>query len=66
MRPNQHGRFAVDDLLPGVYLVVALDDVDDTEVWNADYLERFRSHATRVVLGDREKKTMTIERVEVR
>ena len=66
VRPNQQGRFFVDDLLPGSYLAVALDEVDEAEVWNADYLDRFRSRATRVTLGDREKKTIALERTDVR
>jgi hypothetical protein len=66
VRPNQQGRFFVDDLLPGSYLAIALDQVDEAEVWNADYLDRFRSRATRVTLGDREKKTIALERADVR
>jgi hypothetical protein len=66
VRPNQQGRSLVDDLLPGSYLAIALDDVDDVEVWNGDYLDRFRSRATRITLGDSEKKTIALERVDVR
>ena len=42
----------MDDLLPGTYLAVAIaaDDVDDTQWQNGDYLDRFRSRATRVTL----------------
>lgn len=65
-RPNQVGRFVVDDLLPGSYLAVALDDVDDAQVWNADYLDRFRARATRVLLDENENKTITLERVDAR
>jgi carboxypeptidase family protein len=55
VRPDQNGRFVVDDLLPGTYSVVATDDVDDAQWANADYLEQFRARATRVTLkaGDR-------------
>jgi Carboxypeptidase regulatory-like domain len=62
-RPNQQGRFAVDDLLAGDYLAVATTDVDDTQWQNADYLERFRAQATKLTLGESEKKTVTLQLV---
>jgi Carboxypeptidase regulatory-like domain len=62
-RPRLRGDFAIDDLLPGDYLAVAVVDVDDTQWQNADYLERFRSRATPVTLGDRESKHVVLELV---
>jgi hypothetical protein len=62
-RPRLRGDFAIDDLLPGDYLAVAVPDVDDTQWQNADYLERFRSRATPVTLGDRENKHIALELV---
>ena len=59
-RPNQQGRFVVDDLLAGEYQVVAATDVDDTQWQNGDYLERFRPLATKLTLGESEKKTVTL------
>jgi hypothetical protein len=61
VRPDQNGRFLVDDLLPGDYLAIALDDVDEAEWLNADYLERLRLRATRVTLGTGEPQTITLE-----
>jgi len=61
VRPDQNGRFLVDDLLPGDYLAIALDDVDEAEWLNADYLERMRLRATRVTLGTGEPQTITLE-----
>ena len=55
VRPDLRGDFVVDDLLPGAYLAVAVDEVDDAQWLNADYLARFRSRATRVTLGDGDK-----------
>jgi hypothetical protein len=62
-RPGLRGDFAVDDLLPGDYLAVAVADVDDTQWQNADYLERFRSRATPVTLGDRETRHVALDLV---
>jgi hypothetical protein len=60
VRPDQHGSFAVDALLPGAYLVVAVNEVDDTQWMNVDYLDRFRAVATRVTLAESDKKIVTL------
>jgi hypothetical protein len=60
-RPNQQGRFLIDDLIAGEYLAVAVTDVDDTQWQNGDYLERFRAQATKLTLGESEKKTVTLQ-----
>jgi hypothetical protein len=65
-RPNQEGRFRIDDLLPGSYVVVAVADVDPSQWLNADYLARFRSVATRIAVGELEKKTVVLPLVDVR
>jgi hypothetical protein len=61
VRPNQTGRFVVDDLPPGEYLVVALPAVDDSQWLNADYFDRFRSAATRVTLDEGQKTSVALE-----
>jgi len=61
LRPDQRGRFVVTDLSPGDYLVAATTDVDDLQWQTAAYLGRFRSAAQRVVLGDGETKSITVE-----
>ena len=43
------------------YLVIAVDEVDETQWLNADYLDGFRPRATRVVLGDGEKRALELE-----
>lgn len=65
-RSNQGGRFAVNGLLPGAYLVIAVEDVDDADWSNADYLNQFRAQATRVILAEGEKKTLTLTLASVR
>ncbi|HYM22754.1 MAG TPA: carboxypeptidase-like regulatory domain-containing protein [Vicinamibacterales bacterium] len=60
-RPNQQGRFTIEDLLPGDYLVVAVSDVDDTQWQNRDYLARFRGTATRVALAESARQTLSLQ-----
>ena len=60
LRADQSGRFSVTDLTPGTYLGVAVDDVDDAQWRNAEYLEQYRTRATRVVLADGDKRILTL------
>jgi hypothetical protein len=60
VRPDQHGRFVVSNLTPGVYLVALATDVDDTRWQTADYLDGLRSAAARVTLGDGETQSITL------
>jgi len=66
VRPNQRGQFTSDDLLPGSYLVIAVDDVDADRWQQFAYLNQFRGRATRVTLGDGEKKTVALELMSTR
>jgi hypothetical protein len=66
IRPTTAGDFSIDTILPGAYLIAALDDVDDAQWLNADYLERFRPRATRIELGASEKKTVVLQRIDER
>jgi hypothetical protein len=50
-RPDQRGRYRIRGLLPGDYLAVALDYVDDG-LWNdPEYLESLRRQAQKVTLA---------------
>ncbi|HMD35472.1 MAG TPA: carboxypeptidase-like regulatory domain-containing protein [Vicinamibacterales bacterium] len=60
VRPDQRAAFSIEDLLPGAYLAVAVDDVDDTQWMNADYLDRFRALAAHVTLAESDRKTITL------
>jgi Carboxypeptidase regulatory-like domain len=66
IRPTAAGDFSVDDILPGAYLIAALDDIDDAQWLNDDYLERFRPRATRIELGASETKTIVLQRIDER
>jgi hypothetical protein len=60
-RSTSTGRFTVADLAAGTYLAVAVKDIDETQSMNADYLNRFRGQAARLVLDDGEQKTVTLQ-----
>jgi hypothetical protein len=60
-RTDQNGRFVAAGLPAGVYLAIAIADVDHS-VWStAEYLDRFRPQAARVALGDGDKRKLTLE-----
>ncbi len=61
VRPNQNGEFLADDLVPGSYLAIAVQDVDESRWPDAGYLTELRARATPVTLGASEKKTITLE-----
>jgi hypothetical protein len=63
VRPDQTGRFTVDGLAPGVYLIAAVDQVTDDQWSNTEYLDELRPRATRVMLADGEKRTITLQRM---
>jgi hypothetical protein len=60
-RPNQQGRFEVKGLPPGRYLGVALDDLEDGQASDPEYLEQMRRSATAFDLGDGEQKTLALK-----
>lgn len=60
-RPDQDGRFTITRLPAGTYLAVALDYVDAAAGLDPDLLTGLRDSATRVTLGDAERKSLTLE-----
>jgi hypothetical protein len=61
-RANADGRFQIRGLPPGErYLAVALDYLEDGEEQNRQLLERFRSRATPVTLGDGEQRAIQVD-----
>jgi hypothetical protein len=62
VRPDQKGRYQIAGLLPGEYLAVAVDYVEQG-LWNeAEYLESLRQHAQKVTLADGSR-TITLKLV---
>jgi protocatechuate 3,4-dioxygenase beta subunit len=59
-RPDQDGRFKITGLPPGEYHIVAIDYVDPNEWTEPDYLERIRSKATSVTIGEGETKSVDL------
>ncbi len=60
-RPDQDGRFKLTTVPPGRYYIVALDQVEQGEWTDPDFLERVRSKATAVALGDGETKSVDLK-----
>jgi len=58
--PDQHGRFVVRHLRPGKYFAVALDYLAQGDKYDPEILGALRASATRLTLGDGEKKTIDI------
>jgi hypothetical protein len=61
VRSDQNGRFVASGLAAGAYLAVALTDVDDIRWSTPEYLDQFRSRATRVSLADGDKKSISLQ-----
>jgi hypothetical protein len=60
-RPNQQGRFNIEGLPPGRYLAIAVDYLEPGDEHNPELLERWRSPATSVTLGEGETRTLTLQ-----
>ena len=56
-RPDQTGRFRMSGLPPGEYYVVIIDPAQQGEWFQPAYLDKQRTNASRVSLGEGESKT---------
>jgi hypothetical protein len=60
-RPDQQGAFKISGLPPGRYLVAAVDYLETGAEFDLDVLERLRSAATPVVVGEGESKSVNLK-----
>jgi hypothetical protein len=60
-RPDQSGRFTINGLPEGDYLVAAVDYMEPGEEQDPEFLERLRAVATSISLKDGEKKSVTLK-----
>jgi hypothetical protein len=51
---DQDGRYRIQGLRPGEYLVIAVDEIEPGEESDPELLEQYRHHASRVTVGEGE------------
>ena len=61
VRPDQRGQFLLTGFPPGDYLVAALDDVEDREWFDPEYLASIQPGAQRIALSEGESQTATLK-----
>jgi protocatechuate 3,4-dioxygenase beta subunit len=59
-RPEQAGRFKVSGLAPADYYIIAIDKMEPGQWADPDFLERIRSKATSVTIGEGETKSVDL------
>jgi len=52
VRPDQHGRYEMRGLPAGEYFIAAIDEVDENDWWDPEFLNRARPVATRITLTE--------------
>jgi hypothetical protein len=60
-RPASSGKYAVRNLPPGEYFIVAVTDVEQGDWWDPAFLERLSPVAIRFTLSEGEKKTLDLK-----
>ncbi len=66
-RADQDGQFKIRGLPPGEkYLAVAVDDLEDGEAGDPEFLERMRDKATTLTLADGESKALSLTLTQAR
>ncbi len=61
VRADENGRYDVKGLLPGRYLVVAMNEIDTDEWVDSEFLERLLPVATAVTIAEGETKTLELK-----
>jgi hypothetical protein len=60
-RPDPDGHFKVSGLVPGDYYIVAVDKLEGGQWPDPDFLDRIRSKANTVTIGEGETKTIDLK-----
>lgn len=60
VRTDTAGRFTIEGLPAGTYLLAATPDVDEGEWYEPSFLEELKPSASQLTIGDGETKTLTI------
>ncbi len=58
--PARDGRFTIKGLLPGQYLLAAVDRIDEDDWHDPDVLRRLKAGATPITIGEQETQTVTL------
>jgi hypothetical protein len=59
-RPDQRGEFSIKGLPAGNYLIAAVDDVQDGQWYDPEFLADLRPRAQRLSLGEAESKRINL------
>ena len=60
-RPNQEGRYIVENLPPGTYYAVALEYLAQGDSNDPEVLDRLKSRATRFTIAEGEVQTLNLK-----
>jgi hypothetical protein len=60
-RADDRGAFSIEGLPPNGYLAAALDDLDEGDSEDPDFLQSLREHATKVSVDYGESRTLTLD-----
>jgi hypothetical protein len=59
-RPDQQGRYRIADVLPGDYLVAALDYVEDGSWNDPEFLESIRGRSQQIAIAEPREYTVSL------
>ena len=65
-RPSRDGSFSIAGLPPGIYRAIARELVEDGQWFDRDFLESIRDAATRIVLAEGGKESITLKTTAAR
>ena len=60
-RPASDGAYTMRNVIPGEYFLAAVEDVESSEWFDPDFLQRILPMATRITIGDDEKKVQDLK-----